>query len=75
MKMIHFNDTKTFSEAFRNRNWHFNLVGFKFEFDVCVLGPPHVKQSFHHQDGFLHRYTDNASSSGLVNISAVCSIV
>ena len=42
-RMICVNDTKTFSGAFRNTNFHFNLVGFKIELDVCILRLPSVE--------------------------------
>ena len=34
MRMMHFNDMKTFSEAFLNNNFH---TGFEFVFDICIL--------------------------------------
>ena len=44
IRIIGFNDTKIFSEAFRNKNCHFNLVGCKFEFNLCILRLPNVKE-------------------------------
>ena len=40
--MIYFNDTKTFSEAFRDKKY--KRIGFEFEFDVCILRLPRVKE-------------------------------
>ena len=37
IRMIYFNDTKNFYEAFPNTNRHFNLVGCEFYFDVFGL--------------------------------------
>ena len=31
MWMIHFNDTRTFSDAFRNINWHLSEISCEFE--------------------------------------------
>ena len=35
--MILVNDTKTFSEAFQNTNFRFNLVSCEFEFYLCTI--------------------------------------
>ena len=43
--MICFNDTKTFYKTFQNTNLRFNLVGYEFEFDVCILRLTHYCQS------------------------------
>ena len=40
MIMIRFNDTKTFSEAFINTNFRFNLVGCEFDSDVFIIRIP-----------------------------------
>ena len=75
MIMIHFNDTRIFSEKFLNTTCHFNLVGCEFELDVFIIIPLVLNQSFHHPDNFLHIYMNTYSSSDLVNISDVYSLV
>ena len=37
MRMVSFNDTETFSEAFRSKNFNFNLVCCEFDFGVCII--------------------------------------
>ena len=42
--MIRFNDTKTFFEAFRNKNVTSSSSCYEFEFYVCILKLLHVRE-------------------------------
>ena len=80
--MMRFNIAKFFSEAFQNTNYHLIQISC----DSCELELLFVflysivfNQSFHllicHTYNFLYRYMKNASLSGLVKVSAVCSLL
>ena len=44
IRIIHFNDIKTFSEAFQNTNFH-NSFKIEFVFGICIIRLPSFKEN------------------------------